>query len=166
MPLLSEMTGALFLDLGDADHVLFTDAALTRCLQRAIAPCSKDTGRLLSFDVYGDLQAAYLGNVVDPNDPDFGLLVEAVSLMAQIYACEQQRAFRANLARSSKSGDESIDRGDQAVNWQHIQAEVQGRYDRIINQLNPAQSSRFLAAPNFPAFSYRAGGCGHGRHGD
>jgi hypothetical protein len=143
---LAEMIAALRVDLGDSGS-LFTEAALERCLRRAVIIVAHDASISLEFDDDGELAPA-----------PTGLITEAIALMAQVSACEQMRARTANTPKSISIDDQRVDRGDQAGIWAELERSLREQYWALIRRVNSAADQDiFLAVPPTRAVVYERG---------
>lgn len=119
---LNELTQAMRTDLGDSDGDLLTDAALIRCVIRAIYPVGQDTRHPMQL-VNGEIAP-----------PPEGNLCEALLLLAESYACGIMRGKAATLVNIS-SGDKRVDRSAQAKHWADLEADLLAQYRQRITDM-------------------------------
>lgn len=139
---LSDLIQAMRIDLGDADHTLFADTALERCVIRAIYPVGQDAGQPLRM-VNGEIAPA----------PD-GHLAEVLLLLAESYACAIMRGKTANAVNVS-SGDKRIERTNQAKYWAELEADLLAQYRQRITDM--AGGDVFLTPPPLRPVLYEQG---------
>ncbi|MHB9129965.1 MAG: hypothetical protein ACYDBB_02610 [Armatimonadota bacterium] len=138
----AELLAAMRQDLGDTDAVLFSDAALERCLTRAIYPVRQDTGAAL-LPMNGEIVPA----------PD-GIVAEVLLLLAESYACGIMRGKTANAVNVS-SGDKRIERTHQAKYWAELEVDLFARYRQRITDLSGGEV--FIIPPRIQPVIYEAG---------
>ena len=139
---ISELVMAMRTDLGDPDSTLFADAALERCLIRAIYPVRQDTGATL-LPLHGEIVPA----------PD-GLVAELLILLAEIYACGIMRGKTANAVNVS-SGDKRIERTNQAKSWAELESDLLAQYRQRVTDMTGGDL--FITPPHLLPVLYEAG---------
>ena len=144
----TDLLSSLRLDLSDADGALFTDEALTRCLEKGIYRLARDLDTPLSV-VDGE---------IDP-EPE-GDTRELLLLLAQIHACQFMRAKTAN-AFSFSSGDKRVDKTKQPEHWAKLEQDLKALYKQHLNEVRPGGASSLedtIVSPNLKPVIYEQGG--------
>ena len=112
-------------DLADVDHILFSDAALERCISKAVFYVSRDLGN--------DWQIVDQSIQPPPSWPARELVV----LLSQIHACQRMRAASANVIDVS-SGSFSVDKTRTPAEWANLEKDLRAQYQRQLTALQPA----------------------------
>lgn len=141
----TDLVSALRADLGDDGKVVFSDPALERCVRRALYPVGRDLG--ITFTIAeGSISPT-------PTGPQ----QEALLLMASINACEQMRVRSAGAVRTWKTGEQTVERGDQAKSWADLEADLRARYGKLVGDINPSGDEYWIKAPDVTPQVYEAG---------
>jgi len=139
---LSELLTALRTDLSDVEGTLFSETALTRCLQRAMILVGHDTGQAMTLTD---------GEIVPVPDE---LTTELLLLLAASYACSAMRSQTANAVNIS-SGDKRIERSNQAKHWGELADDWLARYRQRIAEVTGGDD--FLTPPRLLPVIYEQG---------
>jgi hypothetical protein len=140
--MLSELVQTMRIDVGDTEAELFTDAALERCIIRAIYPVGQDTRQPLKM-VNGEISP----------EPE-GSIAELLLLLAESYACSIMRGKTAN-AVSISSGDKRVDRSTQAKHWSDLEADLLAQYNQRVTEM--AGGDFFITPPPLRPVIYEQG---------
>lgn len=125
---LAELVHLLRMDLGDTTSQVFTDDALSRCVQKALFPLNRDLD--VSFRVVGErIQPELSGEVR-----------ELLLLLGQINACQRMRADTAG-AFSFSSGDKTVDKSKQPEHWAKLEKDLTMLYQARLRIIQPGADS-------------------------
>ena len=144
----ADLLSSLRLDLSDAEGALFTEEALTRCLEKGVYRLARDLDTPLS--------------VVDSEivpEPE-GDTRELLLLLGQIHACQLMRAQTAN-AFSFSSGDKRVDKTKQPEHWAKLEQDLKALYQQHLSRVRPGASSSLedsIVSPNLKPVIYEQGG--------
>ncbi len=144
----ADLLASLRLDLSDPDGALFTDEALTRCLEKGVYRLARDL----------DTRLSVVDGKIEP-EPE-GVTREMLLLLAQIHACQLMRAKTAN-AFAFSSGDKRVDKTKQPEHWAKLEQDLEILYKQHLSRVRPGVASSpedTIVSPNLKPVIYEQGG--------